>query len=178
MMPLRAPLVVGLLCAVCATAWLQPAVAADGSDQQAQGNHDASATPTSAEAGAESDVAPSATLELASEQMRLIMGGTKGKGVLHFAGADHPFTFKTASAGLGGKAVTSVSATGEVYGLKQASDFAGKYTAVSRGALAGTSETTATYKSDKGVEVKLRATVKGVGLSLGGGIATIELVKK
>ena len=51
--------------------------------------------------------APSATLELESEQMRLIYGGTAGKGTLHFQGKDYAFTFKTASAGLGAKAVTS-----------------------------------------------------------------------
>jgi hypothetical protein len=121
---------------------------------------------------------PSATVELASEQMRLIMGGTAGKGILHYKGADHPFTFKTASASLGAKAVTSVSATGEVYSLKRLADFAGEYTSISRTAMAGSAETTALYENDKGVVVHLRGTVKGVGLSMGGGMATIELIEK
>ena len=51
---------------------------------------------------------PSATLDVASEQMRLIYGGTAGKGVLHFNGQDYPFSFKSASVGLGAKVVTKM----------------------------------------------------------------------
>ena len=109
----------------------------------------------------------SGTVELASEQMRLIMGGTAGKGVLHFKGA-----------GIGAKAVTSVSAAGDVYSLERVEDFAGKYTSSTRSAMAGSREVTASYTNDKGVELHLRGTVEGVGLSLGGGVATIELIKR
>ena len=121
---------------------------------------------------------PSATVKVASEQMRLIMGGTAGKGVLHFNGKDYPFTFKSASAGLGAKAVKKMSATGNVYFLNQVDDFAGKYTSIAQSAMAGSTTTTATLKNDKGVTIDLRGTVEGVGLSVGGGIATIELVKQ
>jgi hypothetical protein len=79
---------------------------------------------------------------------------------------------------VGAKAVTSVTAKGEVYGLKSLADFAGKYTAITRTALAGSAEVDATYKNDKHVVVKLRGTVKGVGLGMGGGVATIELVEE
>ncbi len=161
MMSLRTLVAGGLLSAVVAISLVQRVVAADEAESK-----DKASGP------------PSATVELASEQMRLIMGGTAGKGVLHYNGVDYPFTFKTASAGVGAKAVTSVSATGEVYSLKQVEDFAGKYTSISRSAMAGSSEVSASYKNDKGVEVHLRGTVKGVGLSLGGGIATIELAKQ
>ena len=98
---------------------------------------------------------PTATLDLASEEMRLIMGGTAGKGTLHFGGKDYKFTFKSASAGIGAKAVKEVSATGDVYGLKKIEDFAGKYTSISRSAMAGSSEIEAEYKNDKDVVVKL-----------------------
>ena len=161
MMRLRAMVAGGLLGALFAMALVLPAFAAE-KEQQVE----------------EPAGPPSATLELASEQMRLIMGGTKGTGTLHFNGADHEFTFKTASAGLGAKAVTSVSASGEVYGLKSLADFAGKYTALTRTMLAGSTEANATYKSDKDVVIKLHGTVKGVGLGMGGGMATIELVEK
>ncbi|HET7844927.1 MAG TPA: hypothetical protein VFL14_12300 [Xanthomonadales bacterium] len=139
----------------------------------------ASGAATAAEKAKETDTSgpPSATLDLASEQMRLIMGGTAGKGTLHYKGADHRFTFKTASAGIGAKAVKEVDATGRVYGLKQLADFAGKYTSVTHTALAGSAEVSATYENDKGVVLKLTGTVKGVGLGLGGGMATIELVE-
>ena len=84
----------------------------------------------------------------------------------------------TASAGVGMKAVKEVSATGDVLNLVKLDDFAGKYTSVSRTAMAGSSEVQAEYENDKGVVLKLRGTVKGVGLSLGGGMATVELVEE
>ena len=121
---------------------------------------------------------PVATVELASEQMRLIYGGTAGKGTIHFQGKDYQFTFKTASAGLGAKAVTSVSAKGTVTGLKRIEDFEGKYNAVSKGVIAGKAQTQATYSNGSGVTIKLVGTVKGAGLSMGAGIATIKLVKE
>ena len=57
---------VGALCLVIATAFAQQADAA------------------------KSDAKPSATLEVHSEKTRMIMGGTSGKGVLHFRGTDYP----------------------------------------------------------------------------------------
>ena len=122
---------------------------------------------------------PSATIELESEQMRLIYGGSAGKGVLHYQGKDYAFTFKTASAGLGAKAVTSVKAKGFVYGMKKLQDFEGKYTAVSKGVVAGSAQAKATYNhNDNDVSVQLVGTVKGAGLSMGAGMATIKLVKE
>jgi len=44
--------------------------------------------------------------------------------------------------------------------------------------MAGSREVTASYTNDKGVELHLRGTVEGVGLSLGGGVATVELIKQ
>jgi len=160
MMRLRTMLAGGLLGAVFALSLSLPAVAAEEEKQAEE--------PTGP---------PSATLELASEQMRLIMGGTKGKGTLHFNGADHAFTFKSASAGLGAKAVTSVTAVGEVYGLKSLADFPGKYTAVTTTMVAGSTDAKATYKNGD-VVIKLHGKVKGVGLGMGGGMATIELVEE
>jgi hypothetical protein len=106
------------------------------------------------------------------------MGGTAGKGVLHFNGKDYPFTFKSASAGLGAKAVKKMSATGNVYSLNKIEDFPGKYSSIVQSTMAGSSTVTANYKNDKGVSINLRGTVEGLGLSLGGGIATVELVKE
>ena len=121
---------------------------------------------------------PSATLEVASEQMRLIMGGTAGKGVLHFGGKDYPFTFKSASVGLGAKAVQEMKATGKVYALNKVEDFAGTYKSLSKTTVAGTANVTATYSNDRGVTIDLVGSIKGAGMSLGGGVATIELIKQ
>ena len=159
----RHTLAAGSLCVVIAAALVQPAIGADdkpAADKDLQ------------------NVTPSATLDVASEQTRLIMGGTKGKGVLHFNGKDYPFTFKSASAGLGAKVVKKMSATGKVYFLNRIEDFAGQYTSIAQSAMAGSTATTASYKNSKGVSIELRGTVEGVGLGLGGGIATVELIKQ
>ena len=156
-------LITGFLCALTSAVLVLPAIAAEDTKQAAVKDRK----------GAK----PSATLDVASDQMRLIFGGTAGKGVLHFNGKDYPFTFKSASAGLGAKAVKKMSATGKVYFLNQVEDFGGKYTSVAQTAMAGSSKVAATYKNDKGVTIDLRGTVEGVGLSLGGGIATVELIK-
>lgn len=168
MKTLRALAVGGLLCAMFAVASLRPAFAADDGKQAPESGD---------EAAVETSGPPSATLEVASEEMRLIMGGTAGKGVLHFNGTDYPFTYKSASAGVGAKMVQEVSATGEVFALTKIEDFEGQYTAVSSAAMAGAGDVAVTYKSANGVVVKLKGTVKGVGLSLGGGVATIKLIK-
>src|SRR5436190_7797408 len=161
----------GLLCALVAMS-LQQVTAAESAKQEPAKTENAGAEPGTTELGP-----VRATVDLASEQMRLIMGGTKGKGVLHYNGEDHEFTFKTASASVGAKMVTSVSATGEVYGLKKLDDFAGEYKTLAKSAMAGSAEVTASYTNDKGVTINLRGTVKGAGLAMGGGIATIVLVK-
>jgi hypothetical protein len=163
MMHMRA-LVTALLCAAIAAALLQPAIAAEDKKQAADKDL--------------KKAKPSATLEVASEQMRLIFGGTAGKGMLHFNGQDYPFTFKSASAGVGAKAVKKMSATGKLYFLNQVEDFAGEYTSIAQSAMAGSSAVTATYKNKKGVTIDLQGTIQGVGLSLGGGMATVELVKQ
>ena len=122
--------------------------------------------------------APVATIELESEQMRLIHGGTAGKGVLHYNGRDYQFSFKTASAGLGAKAVKHVKATGSVFGLQRIEDFEGKYTAMTKGVIAGHAQTKASYSNDRGVRIELVGTVKGAGLSVGAGMATIKLLEQ
>ncbi len=157
-----------LFCAVFAVATVQPVFAAGAANPQTEGNDSAAA---------EMSGTPSATLEVASEEMRLIMGGTAGKGTLHFKDTDYAFTYKSASAGFGAKIVQEMSATGEVFNLTKIEDFEGDYAAVSKAALAGESAVEATYKNDKGVVLNLKGTIKGAGLSLGGGIATVKLVK-
>ena len=156
-------LVNGLLFAAIAAVLVQPAIAAEDKKEAAEVNL--------------KDAKPTATLDVASEKTRLLAGGTSGKGVLHFKGQDYPFNYKSASGGLGGKAVQEMKATGNVYFLTKIEDFAGHYVAATKTAMAGTTKMTSTYKNDKGVTIDLEGTIKGVGLGVGGGIATIEFVK-
>ncbi|GAB3371879.1 hypothetical protein GCM10027431_21440 [Lysobacter rhizosphaerae] len=156
-------LAVAVLCAVMATAFAQPAVTEGGKQQE-----------TAVDAATEA-AEPSATLEVESEKTRMLMGGTSGKGVLHFQGTDYPFTYKSASAGVGAKLVNKVTASGKVYSLSRVEDFAGKYTSLTKTAMAGSSEVTASYKNDKGVTMVLQGKAEGVGLSYGGGMVTVTL---
>ena len=162
-------LLAGGLLSLVAVSWALPLGAEEAA--KAGAKDAAPATPAA-------DRKPSATLELASDQVRLIMGGTAGKGTLHFNGTDYPFTFKTASASVGAKVVTKVTAVGEVYNLVKVEDFAGEYTSTSKSAMAGSAEVRSTYKNDKGVVVEVHGTTQGAGLSFGGSMATITLVRQ
>ena len=160
---------------VLAGGWLVAALALQGIAVADETRSTEAAKPEAAPA---TDQKPSATLELESDQVRLIMGGTAGKGTLHFGGTDYPFTFKTASASVGAKVVTKVKAVGEIYNLTKVEDFAGEYTSTSKSAMAGSAEVQSTYKNDKGVVVNVHGTTQGAGLSFGGSMATITLVRK
>ena len=74
-----------------------------------------------------------------------------------------------------GASTDQVTATGKVYSLRRVEDFAGQYTTLARTAMAGSSETTASYKNDKGVTLLLQGKAEGVGLSFGGGVVTVTL---
>jgi hypothetical protein len=110
--------------------------------------------------------------------MRLIQGGTAGKGTLHFQGKDYVFTFKTSSAGLGAKAVTSVTAKGSVFGPAADRGLRGQVHLDNQGRhrrqLAGTGE----VQERQGRRHRPGRHGQGAGLSLGGGLATIKLVKE
>ena len=118
---------------------------------------------------------PSGTIDVDAEQVRLIIGGSSGKGVLHFKGKNYPFTFKGGS--VGGVGVTKVQATGEVYFLNRVEDFAGTYSAATAGAALGKGGGRSSFQNDKGVYLSLRSKTEGVALNLGLAVATVELVK-
>ena len=118
---------------------------------------------------------PSGTIELEAEQIRLILGGGSGKGVLTYQGKTYPFTFKGAS--VGGIGVTKVNGVGNVYFLNKLEDFTGTYTAVTAGATAVKGVGTSEFENDKGVFISVRSKSEGVGLSLGITAATVEFAK-
>jgi hypothetical protein len=118
---------------------------------------------------------PSGTVEVSAEQIRLILGGSQGKGTLRFKGKSYPFTFKGGSAG--GIGVTKVQAVGNVYFLKNVEDFPGTYTAVTSGAAVVKGKGRSSFQNDKGVYLQMRSKQEGVGLSLGLAVATVEFVK-
>lgn len=118
---------------------------------------------------------PSATLEFDGVQIRLLVGGSTGKGVLHFRGKQIPFTARSLS--VGGAGVAEVHAVGDVHYLKNVDDFAGVYTGLTIGATAVKGKGAATFQNSKGVVLSVKAKSDGAALSLGMSGFEVSLVK-
>ncbi len=98
-----------------------------------------------------------------------------GDGTLKFQGKEVKFKVKGLDVAAVG--ISRVTATGDVYNLKDVSDLAGTYTQASAGiALAGGVKGMLA-QNQKGVVIDLRAVQQGVQLNLGVGGFTIELAK-
>ena len=118
---------------------------------------------------------PTATVELDAAQFGLLVGGATGKGTLTYQGKAYPFTIKAASAGSVG--VSKVHATGNVYFLERAEDFAGTYTAVAASGAFVKGVGASQYENTKGVFIDLRTKSEGVAASFGLTAVTVELAK-
>jgi len=153
-------MVTGIFCAVIAAAVGLPALA------QAPKQYSA----------AELEKAkPSGTVTLDETEIRLILGGSSGKGVLTFQGKTYPFTMKGGS--VGGIGVQKVHATGNVYFLNKTADFTGAYSAVSAGATLVKGVGATSYQNTKGVYMSLKQKASGAALSLGIEVFDVQFTK-
>jgi hypothetical protein len=118
---------------------------------------------------------PDATIDFDAKQMRLIFGGAKGKGVLHFKDTDYPFTMKAVT--VGGVGYTEVHGTGTVHRLTKVGDFAGTYSGVGIGAALAKGKGASSFQNNKGVVVTTRSKADGAALNLGASAVTITLGK-
>jgi hypothetical protein len=116
----------------------------------------------------------SGTVEVQAQQVRLIVGGAKGTGVLHFNGKD--YKFKMSGASVGGVGVTKVDAVGTVYNLKDIKDFPGIYAGMGVGATAVEGAGASSWEN-KGVVIKMKSKTEGLALNFGINSVNIELVK-
>ena len=127
---------------------------------------------TAAVAGQEE---PSGTITIESKTVAIGFGVSWGHGTLKFKGKE--YKFKVNGLSLVDLGVSSVSATGEVYGLENLSDFAGTYYAASAGiAIAGGAGAMA-MENQHDVVIKLKSTKQGIQFTLapsGVGIKLIE----
>jgi hypothetical protein len=85
------------------------------------------AQPAATQPAGRVDPNPDASVEI--EQVRLgllAIGASVGGGRIRFRGEEHPFSVRGIEFGTVG--VSTLSATGEVFGLQQLADFAGRYT--------------------------------------------------
>lgn len=118
---------------------------------------------------------PSATLNFESTQVRLILGGGGGKGVLHYKGKDYPFKGKGAS--VGGIGASKAEGTGKVYFLDNLEDFAGTYGAITGGVALGKGVGASSWQNQKCVVLLLTSKSKGAGLFLGMAAIDVQLDK-
>lgn len=122
------------------------------------------------------ELVESGTVEVKSEQIRLIIGGSKGTGVLHFNGKD--YKFKMSGNSVGGIGVTNTEAVGTVYNLNNIKDFPGTYSGMGVGAVAVKGTGASSWENNKKVVVHMQAkSAEGVALNMGINVVKIQLVK-
>lgn len=121
------------------------------------------------------DAPPDATLDFDAKQLRLIFGGARGKGVLHYKGKDYPFTMSGAT--VGGVGYTEVEGIATVHFLKSLSDFPGSYSGIGIGAALVKGQGATTFQNAKGVVVTTKSKASGVALNLGVSAVEVKMGK-
>jgi hypothetical protein len=127
-------------------------------------------------AGAEEDQAPDATLELTGGSVAAGIGFSWGSGTLTYKGKEYPVSVSGLSVGSVG--ITSATASGKVFSLKELKDFDGTYTAVGAGLTAAGGGAIATMKNQNGVTINLVSTTQGVKVTLGTGGVSMKIKDK
>jgi hypothetical protein len=107
-------------------------------------------------------------------QFMAILAGNWGHGTLGYNGKT--YKFKVTGMGAGGYGVDKLSATGEVYRLKDIADFPGKYSELRGGIVLGKGVGGLYIHNDNGVVIKLKTHAEGVALSIGATGLTIQMV--
>ena len=107
---------------------------------------------------------PDGSVSLSGTSLAAGVGWVWGKGTLAFHGKDHPFKISGLSIVDGG--ISNISASGEVYNLKNLSDFDGNYTVASAGIAVGGGAGASYLKNEHGVVIKLVETQQGFRVNL------------
>jgi hypothetical protein len=109
---------------------------------------------------------PSGTLTLHRVDVALLLNAGWGGGTLYY---DGHHAFKIKGLGVGGIGVSKLEAHGNVFRLKQLSDFPGVYGSVQAGAVAGDEQLHGGIwlQNPAGVQIHLVPRRQGVALSLG-----------
>ena len=113
---------------------------------------------------AAADSKPDATIDISGNTVGVGVGFTDAKGTLHYEGKSYPVQMQGVSVAYVG--VSTMTAAGEVFNLKQLEDINGNYTAATAGATLAGGATETTMKNQNGVVIKMHATNAGVDLRL------------
>lgn len=116
----------------------------------------------------------SGTVEINSTQFALIVSGQSGSGVLKYQGEEYPFII--GGLGVGGVGIAKMNAVGEVYNLKDLSEFSGTYVQVRAGATLGKKGSSVLrLGNSSGVEMHLKSSNEGIALQLGADGMNVKL---
>ena len=118
---------------------------------------------------------PDATLQLRSGSVAAGIGISWGHGTLTYKGKQYPVSVSGLS--LGKVGITKVTASGDVYNLKNLRDFSGNYTSATADITLAGGHSGVTMKNQNGVRVVVRATSKGVDLTIGASGVDMKLKK-
>lgn len=125
---------------------------------------------------AETPKKPVAQVSIDETQFGFIIGGSTGGGVLTYEGKKYPF--KMGGLSLGANiGVSKFSATGEVYDMKDVSQFAGTYVRLTGSVALGGGVGDMTLKNENGVIMSLKGTTQGIQLNAGASGVTVTLDK-
>ena len=117
---------------------------------------------------------PSGTVTIEQVQVAFWGSDNLGGGTLTFGGESYPFN--VGGLGVGGFGVSTMKATGDVYGLERVEDFEGAYVQGRYGAVAGAASAGELWlENDRGVTMRLAAKRQGLALSAGGDAVYIML---
>jgi hypothetical protein len=115
-----------------------------------------------------------ATVDMTEVQAAYIGSGSTGTGVLIFRGARHPF--QVGGVGVGGIGLSTIDAAGDVYNLRDLSQFPGTYGQARYGFAIGSSSAGDLWmQNEAGVILHLKAKREGLILSLGGDAVVISM---
>ncbi|MFZ1640054.1 MAG: DUF1134 domain-containing protein [Candidatus Contendobacter sp.] len=108
---------------------------------------------------------PVGTISIDETQIGLLMGGDFGAGTLTFHGKTYPFKLKGLGEAASGSIEPNMNATGEVYDLKEVSQFPGVYTKLETSIALGGGTGGLRLKNKNGVILSLHST-QGIELGL------------
>jgi hypothetical protein len=119
---------------------------------------------------------PSGSIHFEEWQFMALLADNEGHGTLGYN--RKTYKFKVTGMGAGGYGVDKLSATGEVYRLKDIANFPGNYSELRGGIVLGKGIGGLYIRNDKGVAIKLKTHAEGVALSIGVQGLTIQMVEK
>lgn len=116
---------------------------------------------------------PVGSIDLTGGSVAAGVGYVWGKGALTFNGQKHQF--KLSGISIVDVGAAHISASGDVYNLKDIHDFDGNYTTVTAGLTIAGGGSVAVLRNEHGVVIKLHATTQGLRFNLSADGISIKL---